>query len=185
MIGIYLITNKINNKQYIGQSINIEKRVKEHFWKSTYQPDISYNSILHKAIRKYGKENFDWVILEECGVDCIDDKERYYIKKYNTLYPNGYNILEGGQKIRTEPLFCKECGCQITKDADTHMCHSCYSKTIRKVERPSKEELEKLLRQYNFSRVGRIFGVSDQAIRKWCKNYGMSTKAKDYKELNI
>ena len=49
MIGIYKITNEVNNKVYIGQSINIEKRVKEHFWKSECSKDRSYNSALHSA----------------------------------------------------------------------------------------------------------------------------------------
>ena len=96
MIGIYKITNNINNKSYIGQSINIEKRIKEHFWKSFLEKDISFTSILHTAIRKYGKENFVIEVLEECSLEELDDKEKYYIKKYNTISPNGYNILSGG-----------------------------------------------------------------------------------------
>ena len=51
----------------------------------------------------------------------------------------------------------------------------------RVVERPSAEELEAKLRTSSFLTVGRLYGVSDNAIRKWCKAYGMSTKSRDYK----
>ena len=72
VVGIYKMTNKINGKIYIGQSIDIEKRIKEHFWKATNTKDVSYNSAIHQAIRKYGQENFTWEVLEECGIDVID-----------------------------------------------------------------------------------------------------------------
>ena len=66
MIGIYKITNKINGKCYIGQSINIKQRWKGHrkdaFWLNG--PDYQYP--LYKAIRKYGIENFSFEVIEEC-----------------------------------------------------------------------------------------------------------------------
>lgn len=61
MIGIYKITNKINGKIYIGQSINIERRWKEHIF------DNRKNSLIHLAIIKYGKENFSFEVIEECN----------------------------------------------------------------------------------------------------------------------
>lgn len=85
MIGIYKFTNKINNKSYIGQSINISKRIKDHFYKATCSKDVSFNSILHQTIRKYGIENFKTEVLEECTVEELDELEKYYIKNI-TLY---------------------------------------------------------------------------------------------------
>lgn len=181
MIGIYKITNNINQKVYIGQSVNIEERIKQHFWKASNKNDISYNSALHLAIRKYGKENFSWSIVEECPIDMLDEKEKYYIKYYNSLSPNGYNILTGGQKYRTNPKTCKNCGKVLSSKTKTGLCRECLYIDQQIVERPSKEELDFLLRQYNFSKVGKMYGVSDNAIRKWCKKYNMSDKAKDYK----
>ena len=180
MIGIYKITNKENQKSYIGQSINIDKRVKEHFWKAKLPKERSYNSILHQAIRKYGEDSFSVKIIEECSVEELDEKEKYYIKQCNTITPNGYNISTGGQKTKAIPLFCKVCNVQITRYSKSGLCRDCYNNSLRK-ERPSKEELQNLLFQFNFSIVGRMFGVSDNSIRKWCKVYGLSTKASDYK----
>lgn len=183
MIGIYKIINLINGKQYIGQSINIEKRIKEHFWKATCEKDVSYNSAIHQAIRKYGAENFDWCVVEECSIDEIDKKEQEYIQYFNTLAPNGYNISIGGQKVRAVPIFCKNCGKQITKNTKTGLCYKCWSDKYNKkvLDRPSKEELIRLLKQYNFVKVGKMYGVTDNAVRKWCKKYGISSKAADYK----
>lgn len=58
--GIYRITNKINGKSYIGQSVNIKNRWYVHKATKDDYP-------IHRAIRKYGKNNFSWEILEECS----------------------------------------------------------------------------------------------------------------------
>ena len=55
---IYLIANKINNKQYIGQTVNFKKRIKEH----SYGRNDNKNSLIDRAIKKYGKNNFDFLI---------------------------------------------------------------------------------------------------------------------------
>ena len=98
-IGIYIITNKINNKSYIGQSVNIEKRITTHFWAAFKENLPSYNFHIYQAIRKYGKENFEWHILEtleEVDRVKLDELEKYYINKYNS-YNNRYNMNEGGE----------------------------------------------------------------------------------------
>lgn len=87
MVGIYKITNLINQKSYIGQSIHIERRWQEHC-----RPSAS--SIIAKAIRKYSQENFSFEILEECDVSELNQKEAYYIAFFNTVVPYGYNIEE-------------------------------------------------------------------------------------------
>lgn len=183
MIGIYKITNKVNGKIYIGQSINIEKRIHEHFWKASCEKDVSFNSILHIAIRKYGKEQFITEVLEECSVEELDDKEKYYIHYYNSITPNGYNILSGGQKKRSEVHFCSKCGRPIYKYSKTGLCQDCY-KQVNREHIPSADELIKILKQYsgNFSKTGRHFHVTDNAIRKWCKSYNLPYHSKDYKD---
>lgn len=92
-MGIYKITNKINNQCYIGQSICIEERWKEHIRCSK---DLSNKNSIYLAIRKYGIENFDFEIIEECNsVDELDEKEINWIAYYNS-YNNGYNMTRGG-----------------------------------------------------------------------------------------
>lgn len=93
---IYKITNKINNKSYIGKTTKtIEERWKEHL-------DESFNNsyyLIHKAIRKYGVENFIIDQIEECSNDILSQREQYWIKILNTYYKNnyGYNMTLGGE----------------------------------------------------------------------------------------
>lgn len=182
MIGIYKIVNKINNKVYIGQSINIDKRIKEHFWKSQCEKDVSYNSALHNAIRKYGKENFEWEIIEECEIEEIDEKEKYYIQFYNSLAPNGYNILAGGQKFRAEPNRCKKCGVTISYKAS--YCVKCSHTFQYACEHPTREELKKLVRNFSFTEIAKQYNVSDKAISKWCKSENLPFRKKDIKQYS-
>lgn len=94
MIGIYKITNKINNLSYIGQSTQIEQRFREH--KKSYNWYREKNKKLYKDILEYGINNFSFEILEECSIEKLNNKEQYYIKYYNT-YPDQYNMTPGGQ----------------------------------------------------------------------------------------
>lgn len=89
--GIYKITNNINNKAYIGQSINIEERWKKHKWHTKKQSHYP----LYRAFSNYGLENFTFEILEQCHADQLNDREIYWIDHYNTYY-NGYNLTLGG-----------------------------------------------------------------------------------------
>lgn len=77
--------------------------------------------------------------------------------------------------------FCIDCGVKISK-GKTLRCVKCNSKLNRRSERPSKENLFKELSESNFTEVGRKYGVSDNAIRKWCKFYGLPTKSSEYKK---
>lgn len=87
MIGIYKIENKINGKIYIGQSVHIERRWMEHC-----KPSAS--SVISDAIKKYGKDNFTFEILEECSIEDLDAKEEKYIHKFDCLVPKGYNVSD-------------------------------------------------------------------------------------------
>ena len=73
-IGIYLIENKITKKQYIGQSIHIEKRIKQH----QHKRDLN-NSYLENSIKKYGWENFTWTILHKCSKEELNNEEIKFI----------------------------------------------------------------------------------------------------------
>ena len=90
MVGIYLITNKVNNKKYIGQSINIERRYKEHLRsgqpeKYAHKGKRDINTPIHKAMQKYGITNFSITILEECLPKELDEKEKRLNNKEDEL----------------------------------------------------------------------------------------------------
>lgn len=98
MSHIYKIVNTINNKVYIGYtSQTIQKRFIQHCSDAKINKD---NSILHQAMRKYGRENFLIESLYEFDekVEEWQNLEKSYILQYDSLAPNGYNILEGGEQ---------------------------------------------------------------------------------------
>lgn len=99
-IGVYCITNKINGKKYIGQSINVKERWKDHIHDANRDhTNKKYNKkfALQSAIAKYGQDNFTWEIIGEYNsFDESNDAETMFIKQFNTISPNGYNLNEGG-----------------------------------------------------------------------------------------
>lgn len=89
---IYLRTNLVNGMKYVGQTVNFKKR--ESAWKCL---KWSYaNQLLTDDRNKYGLDNFKTEIIEKCDDSKLDELEKYYIEKLNTIYPNGYNDNEGG-----------------------------------------------------------------------------------------
>ena len=90
---IYKIVNCVNGKIYIGQTIQkLERRMYSHFNRHT-------KTCISKAIQKYGKENFKYEIIDTAKTrEELDDKEIYWIKYYNSLVPNGYNLELGGNR---------------------------------------------------------------------------------------
>ena len=92
MIVIYKAQNKINGKIYIGKTNNLPKRIREH---TRY--DVHNGLLFHKAIECYGEENFEWTIIDRCETNEEANRfEMYYIKKYDSFKPNGYNMTTGG-----------------------------------------------------------------------------------------
>ena len=90
---IYIATNTVNKKQYVGQSIHHPKtkRIPKH------KMALGKYAISN-AIRKHGFESFTWEIISYLGAsqESLNAIEKWHITKLNTLSPNGYNLAEGG-----------------------------------------------------------------------------------------
>jgi group I intron endonuclease len=93
--GIYKITNTVNEKVYIGQSIDIYTRWTTH--KNELRNNRHHNMYLQRAWNKHGEEKFCFDILEECSESLLNEKECYYIELLNSMDENyGYNLVSGG-----------------------------------------------------------------------------------------
>lgn len=113
---IYKYTNLINNKKYIGQTNNFERRVREHKSCSFNPKSVNYDDKIHQAIRKYGYDNFKIEIIETINdvsdYDLVNKREQYWIKQEKSLLTQwGYNVLEGGKNCWRSFLGFKDVEC--------------------------------------------------------------------------
>lgn len=91
---IYLRTNLLNGKQYVGQVTEKQFKKRQWAWNDLKHPYAGV--LINNARAKYGLSAFGFEILKECSDDELDYWETYFIEKLNTKAPNGYNLTEGG-----------------------------------------------------------------------------------------
>ena len=111
---IYKITNIVNNKIYIGSSVNYRKRWHDHVYQ--LNKNIHSNKHLQNAWNKYGEINFKFDIIENCDDDKKYKREQYYLDNLKPFSPNGYNIstlASGGVCEITEGFKEKVIQCKI------------------------------------------------------------------------
>lgn len=95
MIGIYAIVNCVNDKVYIGQSMDVMDRIAHH--KSTQRHGRHDNEHLQNAWNKYGEAHFDFIVIQECEEIHLDELECYFIGLFDSMNRRkGYNLETGG-----------------------------------------------------------------------------------------
>lgn len=95
---IYLRTNRINGKKYVGQATTKRFKARQNKWNNLNQPYAG--PAINAARAKYGLEAFGFEILKECDDKELDYWEKYYVKELNTKAPNGYNLTDGGDGLK-------------------------------------------------------------------------------------
>lgn len=141
--GVYKITNKVNNKSYIGSSINIKMRWQKHIY--DLKKDLHPNKHLLESYKKYGEHNFEFSILEIVeDTDQLIDREQYYLDFYKS-YENGYNIR---------------------KFAENNFGYKHSKKTIEKcrIASTGKQHTEETKKRISLSNIGKI--VSEETKKK-------------------
>lgn len=104
--GIYTITNKVNNKIYLGESSNVNRRLNNH--KVSLLSNRHENEHLQNAVNKYGIDSFTFEILEECDEKFLKSQENYWANVLNVHSRDfGYNILNCSPEGRTK-VYSKE-----------------------------------------------------------------------------
>ena len=168
---IYKITNTINGKSYIGHTIqNVKERFYQHC--ATKCSKAVSNMAIHRAIKKYGKSNFTVEVIEEIDSANLNDRERYWIKYYNS-YNNGYNSTKGGQD-----------GCKPFKDLDVESIIKEYNtgkslRTLGTIFKVDKQTIKDLLIRHNIElRTTRTYKLSQKDRDKVLEDFasGLSRK---------
>lgn len=192
MVNIYKITNNINQKVYIGQTIlSIEERFKKHKKNSSY---LKLKHLpLYQAFNKYKFENFSIELLEKIKIEKADEREIYWISYYNSYNSGGYNATLGGmgnrritknkKNYKNNKLYytCLDCGKLVTKK--NSRCIKC-SNIIRTKPVPiEKELLKSLIRKETFVDISKMFNVSEKVVLKWCKKYNLPFRKKDINNI--
>ena len=151
---IYKITNCVNGKIYIGLTTRtLELRWKEHCRHN--------NQVIDKAIQKYGKDNFSLEILEECSDELLDEREKYWIKDYDS-FKKGYNITAGG---RGDGAIC-------TQKMDEVLNLWNEGLTLNRIQKITKLNIETVRSYLNKN------GITHEEIRKRANYFIGKAKAK-------
>ncbi len=139
---VYLITNMVNDKVYVGQTKNFAVRKAGHLYaarKGSLRP-------LYAAIRKHGVESFTFEVIEDCIDEIIDERECHWVSHYNSNDPEkGYNLTRGGSGEQT---FCEDVIAQRRETGRKCMAHLhetiCADPAFRK---RSSERMKRLLQE--------------------------------------
>ena len=169
---IYKITNTINGKSYIGQTIqNVKERFYQHC--ATKCSKAVSNMAIHRAIKKYGKSNFTVEVIEEIDSANLNDRERYWIKYYNS-YNNGYNSTKGGQD-----------GCKPFKDLDVESIIKEYNtgkslRTLGTIFKVDKQTIKDLLVRNNINlRTTKTYKLSQKDRKDIIKDLSLGLSRKE------
>lgn len=177
---IYKITNTINKKVYIGQTMQAaQNRWSVH---KSRAKNKNFSTHLYNGIRKYGIENFDFEIIEQCSDNNLDKRERYWIQYYNS-YIDGYNETIGGQDSK-RMFFYEDICSQLLKGIDKEEVAKhfhCDPKTVYNAsmailgKNPSEikqENFDNIVKDlyvnknYNMGQIQRKFGVSHDKVKR-------------------
>jgi group I intron endonuclease len=179
MYKVYLITNIENKKQYVGiTKFSIEERFFQH---------TKRGFLLTEAIQKYGEQNFSIELVKEVeSAERAYELEIFYIQKYNTKVPNGYNLTDGGDGIfgwEASEEYRQECSERLKllhKEKKVGMYGKKHSEETKKkmsasskgrpkswlIGRNISEETRKKLRQINLGRT-----LSEETRKKISENH--------------
>lgn len=110
------------------------------------------------------------------------------LENLRIVCPNCHSQTETFSNKRAKKHnYCVDCGCEISlKSTRCNTCASKYKNSfkVKPEDRPSKEELFELIKNNPFTKIGEMYGVKDNTIRKWCKNYGLPSTKKELRELD-
>lgn len=148
--GIYLFTNLVNGKRYVGSSSDIYKRLHDH--KSLLKNNKAHNSHFQSAWNKYGEESFIFGILEYCDEKIRFDREQYYIDTLKPEYNNSLNV---------EPNFGIPCS-EETKKKISNTLKSKYASGEISTYRQDHNWIKTWI--YNFTLIG-VFDCRNDALR--------------------
>ena len=165
---VYVITNTINGKRYIGQTTtSLERR----WWFHQKHSSCTY---VHAAIKKYGPKNFTIeVICEPPTIDLMNELEAEYIQRYYTLAPNGYNLTEGGRAPRHSEMTRKKMSLSHMGMRRSEESTRKSADGIRGIKRRHEQTTRKLSLE-QASEIRQLYSTGDYAQIALAKRFGIN-----------
>lgn len=105
--GIYLCRCVDNDRCYVGQSKDLYIRI-NHAHIPQLRGNRHGNNYMQHSWNKYGESSFEWEVLEYCPVELLNEREKYWIEKLNTQFPNGFNLTTGGDNLYSRSEVSRE-----------------------------------------------------------------------------
>ena len=195
ILGNYLFTlssiNFLSTKLFIESNLELENNSEDEFLKYNTKITQFYSMYLFcKEYLKY-KSPYQLKRKKEKAKELLVFLEEKIQNNENLKY-NNTHFIDLRKKEKYKPKYrkriivkkkdCPYCGSKITDSAD--MCEDCWHKLQRKVERPFREVLKEEVRTTPFLKLSEKYGVSDNAIKKWCKFYGLPYKKSEIKLIS-
>jgi hypothetical protein len=160
--GIYCYENLVNRKKYIGQSNNIAIRKSSHLYvlKSEKYND---SKLLQRAWNKYGEGNFEFWIVEECSIELLDEREKYWIKELRShCSEHGYNMNWGGECFLGRGV----------PHTEEHKKKAALSLIMSTAPRSLVIQIKALLEDgYTKKKAGLIVGASEGVVRNVARGF--------------
>lgn len=183
---IYKITNKMDGKVYIGQTlIDLNTRLRQHFFKAKQ----CRKSKLYTAMNTLSKECFEIELLEgDIPIKSLDSKEQFYIEKYNSI-ETGYNTTKGGDGRSTYSDINEQKIIELVNEGYTNIQIAdimkvssatiqrlLLNKGIRRYDKIDDELLVELWHTETINNLAKLFDVNEKTIRRHAKQLGLTKR---------
>lgn len=179
------IIEKVENKDLLLK--------KEHYWINLLKPKynqtigISYQCVEESLNLEQVREIQD-LLMSDKNVSHVKLSKIYNVHKDTIRDINvgrtwhddnlNYPLHKSKFYYGNEKNYCIDCGKEISYNS--LRCSSCYFEYVgKKIPRISRDELKSLIRNNNFKQIGKLYGVSDNAVRKWCDKYNLPRRKVD------
>ena len=136
--------------------------------------------------------NRDFVEARKCILVCSNCHREihsglYDSSKLKTPFNEELAEIErqkNDERKTVKAYYCKECGSKLNGKTKNMLCPSCFYKSKRKCVHPDRDKLKGLIREYPFTKIGNMFGVTDKSVKKWCDNYSLPRTKREINKIS-
>lgn len=178
--GIYSITNKINNKIYIGKTKNFKRRFGQYKYDYEHQRGDQINSYLLASMNKYGFENFEFKVVEYCDIENCAERELFWMDEFQSLNRDkGYNLrADSSSGMITHSTTSKKISDRLKLEWKSGVRSSHSQKLSKNISKKGEDYLKSLSEHFSKALTKYLYVIHD-------KSKTTVVKYKELKELKL